>query len=91
MIRRVTLLVGGLAAAAVLSSCSTFDTSAAARVNGDTIDDSVVETLLAGDGNCAEIQWTFLGFSIPEQTLAVFSVAILVCLWQTVRTYPEQK
>ncbi len=50
MIRRVTLLVGGLAAAAVLSSCSTFDTSAAARVNGDTIDDSVVETLLAGDG-----------------------------------------
>jgi protein dithiol:quinone oxidoreductase len=47
--------------------------------------------ILAGDGNCAEIQWTFLGFSIPEQTLAVFSVAILVCLWQTVRTYPEQK
>jgi disulfide bond formation protein DsbB len=48
-------------------------------------------TLLAGDGNCADIQWTFLGFSIPEQTLVVFSVAILVCLWQTVRTYPEQK
>lgn len=48
MIRRVPLLVGGLAAAAVLSSCSTFDTSAAARVNGATIDDRVVETLLAG-------------------------------------------
>ncbi len=45
--------------------------------------------VLAGDGNCAAIDWTFLGFSIPEQTLALFSVAILVCLWQTVRTYPE--
>jgi protein dithiol:quinone oxidoreductase len=46
--------------------------------------------VLAGDGNCAVIDWTFLGFSIPEQTLALFSVALLVCLWQTVRTYPEQ-
>jgi disulfide bond formation protein DsbB len=44
--------------------------------------------VLAGDGNCAEIDWTFLGFSIPEQTLAVFCVAMLVCLWQTVRDYP---
>jgi disulfide bond formation protein DsbB len=46
--------------------------------------------VLAGDGNCAVIDWTFLGFSIPEQTLALFIVAILVCLWQTVRTYPQQ-
>lgn len=45
--------------------------------------------ILAGDGNCALIDWTFLGFSIPEQTLAVFGAAILVCLWQTVRSYPE--
>jgi disulfide bond formation protein DsbB len=43
--------------------------------------------VLAGDGNCAEITWTFLGFSIPEQTLAIFCAAILVCLWQTVRNY----
>jgi protein dithiol:quinone oxidoreductase len=48
-------------------------------------------TLLAGDGNCAEIQWTFLGLSIPEQTLVVFSVLILICLWQTLRTYPQQR
>ena len=46
MTRRVPLLVAGLCAAAVLSSCSTFDTSAAARVNGSKIDDAVVETLL---------------------------------------------
>lgn len=46
--------------------------------------------VLAGDGNCAEIDWTFLGFSIPEQTLAVFCVAMLVSLWQAVRDYPER-
>jgi protein dithiol:quinone oxidoreductase len=49
-----------------------------------------LRVVLAGDGNCAEIQWTLLGFSIPEQTLAVFCSAILVCLWQTLRTYPKQ-
>jgi protein dithiol:quinone oxidoreductase len=46
--------------------------------------------VLAGDGNCALIEWTFLGFSIPEQTFAVFCIALAVCVWQTVRDYPEQ-
>ena len=41
--------------------------------------------ILAGDGNCAVVDWTFLGFSIPEQTLAIFGVVILVSLWQAVR------
>jgi len=45
--------------------------------------------VLMGDGNCAETQWTFLGFSIPEQTLALFTVVTLVCLWQTFRNYGE--
>lgn len=45
--------------------------------------------LLMGDGNCADISWTFLGLSIPEQTLIVFTVATLICLWQTFRTYPK--
>jgi disulfide bond formation protein DsbB len=45
--------------------------------------------ILAGDGNCAVIDWTFLGFSIPEQTLALFGVAILACLWQVVRDDPR--
>mgnify|MGYP005813740419 CR=1 FL=1 len=44
--------------------------------------------VLAGDCNCAQVYWTLLGFSIPEQTLMVFSVAISVCLWQAVRDYP---
>jgi disulfide bond formation protein DsbB len=45
--------------------------------------------ILAGDGNCAVIDWTFLGISIPEQTLVIFCVVILVCLWQALRDYPE--
>jgi protein dithiol:quinone oxidoreductase len=48
-----------------------------------------LSVVLAGDGNCAVIDWTFLGFSIPEQTLAVFIATILVCLWQILRTYPD--
>jgi disulfide bond formation protein DsbB len=49
---------------------------------GDTM--SIV---LAGDGNCAEIDWSFAGFSIPEQTLIVFCTVLLICLWQAVRDY----
>lgn len=44
--------------------------------------------VLMGDGNCAETMWTFLGFSIPEQTLALFTVVTLICLWQTFRPQP---
>jgi len=46
--------------------------------------------LLMGDGNCAETLWTFMGLSIPEQTLALFTVAALICLWQTFRPYPQK-
>jgi len=41
--------------------------------------------VLMGDGNCAEIQWTFLGLSIPEQTLIMAAGVLLVCLWQVFR------
>jgi disulfide bond formation protein DsbB len=46
--------------------------------------------LLMGDGNCAETLWTFMGLSIPEQTLALFTVAALICLSQTFRPYPQE-
>jgi disulfide bond formation protein DsbB len=42
--------------------------------------------VMMGDGNCADTVWTFLGLSIPEQTLALFSVLIIICLWQTLRS-----
>jgi disulfide bond formation protein DsbB len=32
----------------------------------------VVTTILKGDGNCAKIDWTFLGQSIPFWTMMVF-------------------
>lgn len=45
--------------------------------------------VLMGDGNCAETMWTFLGLSIPEQTLALFTVVTIICLWQTLRPQPH--
>jgi len=48
-----------------------------------------LELILKGDGSCAEVQWTFLGLSIAEQTLIVFAVAASISLWQTCRSYPR--
>ena len=42
--------------------------------------------VLMGDGNCADVVWTLFGFSIPEQTLALFLVLTIICLWQTLRS-----
>ena len=42
--------------------------------------------VMMGDGNCADTVWTFLGLSIPEQTLALFTVVTIICLWQTLRS-----
>ncbi len=50
----------------------------------------LISTVLMGDGNCAETVWTFMGLSIPEQTLILFIVATVICLWQTFRTYPQE-
>ena len=44
--------------------------------------------VLMGDGNCAETMWTFLGLSIPEQTLIMASAVTLICLWQLFRKTP---
>jgi len=49
-----------------------------------------ISLLLMGDGNCAEIVWTFLGLSIPEQTLILFAIATLIGLWQTFRSQPAR-
>jgi disulfide bond formation protein DsbB len=44
--------------------------------------------VLMGDGNCAETMWTFMGLSIPEQTLILFCAVTVICLWQCFRRYP---
>ena len=41
--------------------------------------------LLKGDGNCAEVQWTFLGLSIPGWMLVCFVVLGLFALYQAFR------
>ncbi|MEM0955089.1 MAG: disulfide bond formation protein B [Pseudomonadota bacterium] len=44
-----------------------------------------LKLILMGDGNCAEVVWTFLGLSIPEQTLILFCVLSAACIWQLLR------
>ncbi|WP_296404497.1 disulfide bond formation protein B [Psychrobacter sp.] len=47
----------------------------------------VINQVLSGSGECAEISWRFLGMSIPEQALILFSVLIfinLLVLWRII-------
>lgn len=41
----------------------------------------VIEMVLRGSGECAEVQWTFLSLSIPEWTLLTFIAFTLFGLW----------
>ena len=49
---------------------------------------TVLNEVLTGSGECAAIDWTFLGQSLPVWSLVFFSVLLLICLWQLFRTYP---
>lgn len=49
---------------------------------------SVFEQVLKGSGECAKVDWTFLGQSLPVWSLAFFAVLALICLWQLLRRYP---
>jgi len=40
-----------------------------------------LELLFKGDGNCAEVNWRFLGLSIAEWSLAWFVLFFVVALW----------
>lgn len=47
----------------------------------------VLKEVFAGSGECASIEWTFMGLSIPEQSLILFSILIVVhllILWRIV-------
>ena len=41
--------------------------------------------VLAGDGECAAVQWRFAGLSIPELALALFAALAATALWQLCR------
>ena len=52
----------------------------------DTLPFSETFTIvMMGDGNCADVSWTLLSMTIPEQVLALFIVLGLACIWQLVR------
>ena len=44
-----------------------------------------LEFLYKGSGQCAEIQWTLLGLTIPEQTLLLFVMLAALSLFQILR------
>ncbi|MGP5551857.1 disulfide bond formation protein B [Psychrobacter celer] len=48
----------------------------------------VFKEVFAGSGECAAIDWTFMGLSIPEQSLILFNLLLVVhglVLWRIVR------
>ncbi|AMX03842.1 disulfide bond formation protein B [Microbulbifer thermotolerans] len=47
----------------------------------------VIRTLLTGDGNCAEVQWTLMGLSIPGWAAVGFAGLILFGGWQAFRKH----
>ena len=41
--------------------------------------------ILSGSGECAEVQWTFLSFSIAEWSIVCFSGLIIACIAMLIR------
>jgi disulfide bond formation protein DsbB len=44
-----------------------------------------LQIMLKGDGNCAEVLWTFLGISIPGWTLVAFAMTLCTAIYVIVR------
>ena len=51
---------------------------------------SVIQEVLAGSGECAEMDWSFLGLSLPAWSLVVFTGLLLVALVQLFRPLPKR-
>ncbi|GAA5013734.1 disulfide bond formation protein B [Acinetobacter puyangensis] len=47
----------------------------------------VLQQVLTGSGECAEIDWSFLGQSLPFWSLLFFAALLLINLWQLFRKY----
>ena len=50
---------------------------------------SVFEQVLTGSGECANIDWTFLGQSLPVWSFLFFAVLLIVSVWQLFRKYQD--
>ena len=46
---------------------------------------ATLKKLVAGSGECAKVDWTFLGFSIAEWSLVCFSLLAIYALWLALR------
>jgi len=51
----------------------------------------VLETVLSGSGECADVQWQFLGFSMPEWTLAIFVCFIVAGFYFLLKSSPHRR
>ena len=40
----------------------------------------VIKRIFTGSGQCAEVSWTFLGMTIPQQTLLLFVVLMILII-----------
>ncbi len=49
---------------------------------------TVLQQVLSGSGECAVVDWTFLGQSLPVWSLVFFSVLSIISIWQLLRKYP---
>lgn len=49
---------------------------------------SVFEQVLKGSGECAKVDWTLFGQSLPVWSFAFFVVLAIVSIWQIFRKYP---
>ena len=50
---------------------------------------NVIQQVLAGSGECAEMDWSFLGLSLPAWSLVVFSGLLVLALIQIFRPLPR--
>lgn len=49
---------------------------------------SVFQQVLQGSGECAKVDWIFLGQSLPVWSGVFFAFVALISLWQLFRRYP---
>lgn len=51
----------------------------------------ILQKLFLGSGQCAEVNWRFLGLSIAEWSLACFAALALYALWLALRRRQEER
>jgi disulfide bond formation protein DsbB len=50
-----------------------------------------LKMILSGSGECAEVQWRFIGFSIAEWSLVCFSMIVIATVIATFILKPERR